>query len=185
MKITFNETAMKGVIVIESEKFEDHRGYFREVYHSVSYGPLGKDFLQDNLSYSKKNVLRGLHYQLTNPQGKLISVVRGEIFDVAVDIMRGSPSFGEWFGVVLSATNNKQIYIHPGYAHGFCVLSEYADVYYKCTELYSPGDEYSLIWSDVSVNIDWPVSAPILSKKDQGAPALAQIPEELLPEYKG
>ena len=139
MKITFNETDMDGVIVIESERFEDHRGYFREVYHSVNYRPLGKDFLQDNLSHSKKDVLRGLHYQLTNPQGKLISVVTGEIFDVAVDIRRGSPSFGEWFGVVISAINNKQIYIPPGYAHGFCVLSEYADVILRETNIHYYG----------------------------------------------
>lgn len=132
----------------------------------------------------KKNTLRGLHYQLLHPQGKLVYVISGEIFDVAVDIRRGSPSFGKWTGVHLSAENKYQLYIPEGFAHGFLVLSETADVLYKCTEIYTPDDDYGILWSDPAINITWQSSSPILSKKDQEYQTLKNIPETLLPLYK-
>jgi dTDP-4-dehydrorhamnose 3,5-epimerase len=183
MPPTFKETWLKGVIVIESDVFEDERGFLREVFRADSYQQLGQVFVQDNHSHSKKGVLRGLHYQLNNQQGKLITAVTGEIFDVAVDIRKGSPTFGKWTGAYLSVLNKRQIYIPEGFAHGFCVLSERADVFYKCTDLYAPEDEYGLLWSDPVLQIDWPVSTPIVSDKDSKSPALDQIPVELLPVY--
>jgi len=173
----------EGLVVIDSDYFKDNRGYFREIFHSKNFDELNVDFVQDNFSHSNKNVLRGLSYQLQNPQGKLITVVQGEIFDVAVDIRKESPTFGKWFGLILSSENRKQIYIPPGYAHGFCVLSGHADVFYKCTDLYSPGDEYALLWSDPEININWPVSDPVVSEKDASASKLSEISPELLPEY--
>ncbi len=184
MPITFKETELSGVIIIESDVFEDERGFLREAFHSDKYRRLGQVFVQDNHSHSKHRVLRGLHYQLNNPQGKLITAVTGEIFDVAVDIRVGSPTFGKWTGAYLSPLNNRQIYIPGGFAHGFCVLSESADVLYKCTDLYTPEDEYGLLWSDTVINIDWPVSNPIVSDRDSRSPELDQIPAQLLPEYK-
>jgi len=184
MPITFVETGLEGVIIIESDLHEDERGFFREDFHSDNYKHLGKAFVQDNHSHSKKGVLRGLHYQLNKPQGKLVTAITGEIFDVAVDIRKGSPTFGKWTGVYLSPLNKRQIYIPQGFAHGFCVLSDKADVLYICTDLYAPGDENGLLWSDAMIKIDWPVSNPIVSDKDSKSPALNQIPEELLPVYK-
>ncbi len=128
-------------------------------------------------------MLRGLHYQLDKPQGKLVTALSGEIFDVAVDVRPGSPDFGKWTGVYLSPENKRQIYIPEGFAHGFCVLSDTADVVYKCTDLYSPGDEYGLLWSDEALNIDWSVSQPIVSQKDLAYSELKKIPAELLPIY--
>ncbi len=184
MPLTFKETELKGVIVIESDIFEDERGVFREVFRSDKYQQLEEAFVQDNHSHSKKGVLRGLHYQLNKQQGKLITAITGEIFDVAVDIRKGSPTFGKWTGTHLSPSNKRQIYIPGGFAHGFCVLSGRADVFYKCTNLYAPEDEYGLLWSDPMLQIDWPVSSPIVSEKDSKSPTLDQIPEELLPVYK-
>ncbi len=184
MPLTFSKTELEGVIIIESDLFQDERGFFKEVFHSDKYKELGEVFVQDNHSSSKKGVLRGLHYQLHKPQGKLVTVIRGEIFDVAVDIRKGSPTFGKWIGVFLSATNKKQFFIPRGFAHGFCVLSDCADVLYKCTDLYDSKDEYGLLWSDPNINIDWPISELIVSKKDSAAPGLDQIAEELLPVYK-
>ena len=184
MPLTFSETELKGVVVIESDIYEDERGFFREIFHTDKYQQLGQIFVQDNHSYSKKGVLRGLHYQLNSQQGKLVTAITGEIFDVAVDIRKGSPTFGKWAGTNLSSLNKKQIYIPKGFAHGFCVLSDRADVLYKCTDLYVPGDEYGLLWSDSMIDIDWPVSDPIVSDKDSRCPALDQIPGELLPVYK-
>ncbi len=184
MPLTFSKTDIEGVIIIESDLFQDERGFFKEIFHLDKYKDLAEVFVQDNHSNSRKGVLRGLHYQLERPQEKLITAIRGEIFDVAVDIRKGSPTFGKWIGSLLSATNKKQLFIPTGFAHGFCVLSETADVMYKCSELYSPEDEYNLLWSDPEINIEWPISDLVISKKDSAAPELNQIPEELLPVYK-
>lgn len=155
-----------------------------ETHHLEKYRQAGIDatFVQDNHSHSAQYVLRGLHYQLSRPQGKLIYAVTGEIFDVAVDIRPGSPTFGRWTGAVLSAQNHKQIYVPEGFAHGFVVLSDHADVIYKCTDVYTPGDEYGVSWNDPAIGIDWPVEIPILSKKDQENKILNNIPENRLPK---
>ncbi len=188
MEIKVQETNLPGVLLIEPPVFRDQRGFFMETYHLEKYRTLGirQEFVQDNHSHSVKNVLRGLHYQLRHPQGKLIYVVRGEIFDVAVDIRRGSPTFGQWTGHLLSEENKRQLFIPEGFAHGFLVLSEVADVMYKCTALYAPGDEYGLLWSDPRVGIDWPLEGePILSAKDSRFSPLQNIPPENLPRYTG
>ncbi len=140
-------------------------------------------FVQDNLSYSRRGVLRGLHYQWGHPQGKLITVVEGEIFDVAVDIRQGSPTFGHWVGVTLSARDYQQLYIPEGFAHGFCVTGDHATVCYKCTELYSPEEDRGIHWNDPTLAISWPVTDPILSSKDQALPTLADVPADHLPTY--
>ena len=186
MSVRIKESGLNGVLIIESGMHGDERGLFRELYHEGKYKDAGlrEDFVQDNHSSSHKGVLRGLHYQLESPQGKLITALTGEIFDVAVDLRKGSPDFGKWVGVTLSSENGRQVYIPPGFAHGFCVLSGPADVVYKCTELYSPGDEYGVLWSDDDLNIDWPVTEPVLSGKDSGFPKLRDIKEENLPVYK-
>jgi len=154
-----------------------------ETFHQEKYKAAGIDqaFVQDNHSHSTQNVLRGLHYQLKHPQGKLIYAVTGTIFDVAVDIRKNSSTFGQWAGATLSAENKRQIYIPKGFAHGFVVLSESADVIYKCTDLYAPGDEYGILWSDPEIGIDWPVENPILSQKDLENPGLKEISENNLP----
>ena len=145
-----------------------------ETHHQARYAEAGLNrvFVQDNHSRSKKHVLRGLHYQLTQPQGKLVFVVAGEIFDVAVDIRKGSPTFGKWTGAYLSDENKQQIYVPEGFAHGFVVLSEFADVIYKCTDFYAPGDERGIYWADPSIAINWPIKDPILSDKDRECPRL-------------
>jgi len=176
-------TSLQGVMLVETDVFYDNRGFFVETYHQRKYAEIGINatFVQDNLSRSKKGVLRGLHYQLRHPQAKLVYVLSGEIFDVVVDIRRGSPTFGRWEGVILSSENRRQIYIPEGFAHGFCVLSETADVVYKCTDFFVPGDDYGIIWSDPEINIDWPVKDPILSEKDSRHPSLRMISKDLLP----
>lgn len=186
MTLKFSEQSLPGVLLIEPAAFKDGRGFFMETYHMDKYHEAGLDrpFVQDNLSHSRRFTLRGLHYQLNHPQGKLIYVVSGEILDVAVDIRRGSPTFGEWTGIRLSGENRRQLYIPEGFAHGFCVLSESADVIYKCTDLYAPGDEYGILWSDPALAIEWIVENPILSEKDGGNPALKHIPEISLPVYR-
>lgn len=184
MSLIFTKSKIEDVIIIESDLFTDERGFFKEIYHKDKYKEINETFVQDNHSSSKKGVLRGLHYQLNNPQSKLIHVIRGEIFDVAVDIRKGSQTFGKWVGIKLSEDNNRQFFIPTGFAHGFCVLSDSADVMYKCSELYSPDDEYGLLWSDPNVGIEWPLSDPIVSIKDSSAPELKQIPEDLLPVYQ-
>ncbi|HEN21134.1 MAG TPA: dTDP-4-dehydrorhamnose 3,5-epimerase [Desulfobacteraceae bacterium] len=178
-------TGLEGVFLVQPDVFSDDRGYFLETYHRAKYKESGieYEFVQDNRSHSRHGVLRGLHYQLQNAQGKLVYVVRGEIFDVAVDIRRGSPYFGRWFGAYLSSENSRQIFVPEGFAHGFCVLSKTADVIYKCTDFYSPGDEYGISWSDPDIGIKWPLNSPILSQKDNGNPLLSDIPENLLPVY--
>jgi len=180
-------TALEGVLLIEPRAFRDNRGFFLETYHQKRYEEAGinKTFVQDNHSRSVKGTLRGLHYQLRHPQGKLVMVVCGTIFDVAVDIRKGSPTFGKWLGIHLSSEDHRQIYIPEGFAHGFCVLSEQADVIYKCTDVYTPGDEYGIRWNDAQLAIGWPVQHPVLSEKDAGHPLLAQQGEERLPSWKG
>ncbi|WP_039069492.1 dTDP-4-dehydrorhamnose 3,5-epimerase, partial [Shigella boydii] len=163
------DTVLDGVKIIEPVVYGDNRGFFLEVYQKQRYQNLLNiefDFVQDNYSRSSKNVLRGLHFQKTKPQGKLVRVVRGEVFDVAVDIRKESPNYGQWIGVLLSEMNKKQFWVPPGFAHGFVVLSEMADFEYKCTEYYDPEDECCLLWNDPELNIQWPLSNPILSDKD-------------------
>ncbi|MBN1850866.1 MAG: dTDP-4-dehydrorhamnose 3,5-epimerase [Deltaproteobacteria bacterium] len=179
------ETTIPGVVLIELNIFNDSRGFFLETHHQKRYAELGIDeiFVQDNHSHSRKGTLRGLHYQLNHAQGKLIYVVRGQIYDVAVDIRRCSPTFGEWTGAVLSDQNKYQIFIPKGFAHGFYVLSETADVIYKCSDLYTPDDEYGIFWADPKINIKWPEKNPILSEKDNQYPNLENVLVEHLPFY--
>jgi len=182
----FIKTDLPGVVVIKPDVFGDHRGFFLETYHSGLYtaGGAGREFVQDNHSHSIKYTLRGLHYQLKHPQAKLIYVVKGEIFDVAVDIRKGSPTFGKWTGSVLSEDNKEQLFVPEGFAHGFCVLSGTADVIYKCSDLYTPDDQYGILWSDPEIGIQWNVKEPLLSDKDSKCLKLSEVPEEYLPVYK-
>ena len=171
-------TEIPGILIFEPAVFKDERGYFFESFNQKKFeDAVGQNigFIQDNQSQSGKNVLRGLHYQIKQAQGKLIRVIQGEIFDVAVDLRRKSPTFGKWAGIALSAENKKQIWLPPGLAHGFLVLSETAEVFYKVTEYYAPQHERSLLWNDHSIAIAWPQSAsPIISAKDRAATPLAQ-----------
>jgi dTDP-4-dehydrorhamnose 3,5-epimerase len=177
-------TALPGVVIVEPRVFEDKRGFVFESYQAVRYAAAGlpERFVQDNHSRSAPGTLRGLHYQLRRPQGKLIRVIVGAVFDVAVDIRRGSPSFGRWVGVELSAANKRQLYVPPGFAHGFCVPSEASEVEYKCTEYYVPEDERGLAWNDPTIAITWPVSSPMISDKDKAFPRLDSAD---LPVYHG
>jgi dTDP-4-dehydrorhamnose 3,5-epimerase len=183
MKVT--PTAHPEVLLVEMDVFEDARGFFMETFHAARFAAAGLpvSFVQDNHSRSIAGVLRGLHYQLRQPQGKLMRVVCGRVFDVAVDIRQGSPRFGQWVGIELSEQNRHQLYIPPGFAHGFCVLSERADFLYKCTELYAPGDEYGIAWDDPGLAIDWPPMEYLLSEKDRHFPRLQD--SEHLPVYTG
>jgi dTDP-4-dehydrorhamnose 3,5-epimerase len=171
------ETALPGVLIIEPTVFGDARGFFLETFQLERYREAGiaLPFVQDNHSRSPRGVLRGLHFQRTRPQGKLVSVSRGAVYDVAVDIDPASPTCGRFVGVELSDDNHHQLWIPPGYAHGFCVLSEIADFQYKCTEFYFPEDEDGLIWNDPDVGIPWPIAAPLLSAKDRGNPTLREL----------
>lgn len=176
-KFTFTTTGIDGLWVIEPTVFGDERGYFMETYHQAEFQQAGLDlvFVQDNQSKSKKGVLRGLHYQKEHPQGKLVRVIAGDVFDVAVDLRPGSATYHQWFGLVLSAENKKQFYIPAGFAHGFLVLSEAAEFVYKCTDFYHPGDEAGLIWNDPALGINWPLEAVgeiLLSEKDQKWPGV-------------
>lgn len=184
MQNNFIETGLPGVMIIEPAVFPDNRGFFMETYHQGRYGGRGIDvtFVQDNYSHSQRGTLRGLHYQRRHAQAKLIYVITGEIFDVAVDIRRGSPTFGQWIGETLSAENRRQIYIPRGFAHGFCVVSEEADVIYKCSDFYAPGDEYGLFWADPAIGIAWPLQEVVLSEKDSRNPRLSAVAEDALPE---
>lgn len=169
------------VIIIEPDVFGDERGYFLEMYHRKRFEQAGVHghFVQDNRSRSKKGTLRGLHYQIQRPQGKLVWVLSGEVFDVAVDIRKNSPTFGKWVSTALSEENKRGLYIPPDFAHGFCVLSDYAEVFYKCTDLYSPQHERCIRWNDPDLAIDWPLENPILSEKDAMAPLFqeADLPD--------
>ena len=186
MSIKCTETDLPGVLLIDPCIFKDSRGFFMETFHQKKYTEAGIDhaFVQDNYSHSTRGTLRGLHYQLNNPQGKLVYVITGEIYDVAVDIRRGSPGFGKWVGQYLSDKNRRQIFVPEGFAHGFCVLSETADVLYKTTDLYNPDDEHGVLWSDPTIGIDWPVDMPVVSDKDKQFPGLKEAPEQNLPIYK-
>ena len=185
MKVT--PTDLPGVMLIEPTVFSDTRGFFLESYHAHRYAEAGlpSSFVQDNYSRSWRGILRGLHYQLRHPQGKLVWVTRGEVFDVVVDIRQGSPTFAHWLGVVLAEDNHRQLYIPPGFAHGFYVLSDTADFLYKCDDFYYPEEERGILWCDPDLDISWPVSAPILSPKDQHYPRLAEVPLAHLPIYEG
>jgi len=172
------ETQLRDCVIIEPTIFGDERGFFLETFQASRYADLAGinlPFVQDNYSRSSKGVLRGLHFQKTKPQGKLVRVVRGEVYDVAVDIRKSSATFGRWEGVVLSEYNKKQLWVPPGFAHGFVVISDIADFEYKCTDFYDPSDEGSIIWNDPDLNIVWPVREPILSGKDSSALALANL----------
>lgn len=171
------KTKLKGVLIIEPQVFGDHRGFFLETFQAKRYQEAGitLNFVQDNHSRSSKGVLRGLHYQITQPQGKLVRVILGEVFDVAVDIDKTSPTYGQWEGLILSEENKHQLYVPPGYAHGFVVLSDTADFEYKCTDYYNPQDEGSIRWNDPDINIDWPFQNPTLSEKDENAPFLKDL----------
>lgn len=171
----FLPTSLPGVVVIEPKVFEDERGFFMETFQQPRFAAAGIElpFVQDNHSRSQRGVLRGLHYQLRHAQGKLVRAVRGEIFDVALDLRRGSPTFGRWEGFTLSDRNWRQLYIPPGFAHGFCVVSDGADVLYKTTDVYHPEEERTVVWNDPALAIRWPVSAPTVSARDQQGKALA------------
>ena len=184
MKVT--ETRLPGVLVIEPDVFGDSRGFFMETFRQARYEEAGikENFVQDNLSFSSRGVLRGLHYQNPHSQGKLVSVVQGEVFDVAVDIRTGSPTFGEWVGVNLSGKNHHQFWIPAGFAHGFCVLSETAYFTYKCTDIYTPSAEGGIIWNDPDISVDWPLKDVLLSDKDQVYPNLKDVPADKLPVFK-
>ncbi len=171
------ETSLKDVVVVEPKVFGDARGFFFEAYNEATFRSLGlpTDFKQDNQSGSRKGVLRGLHYQMKQPQGKLVRALHGEIFDVAVDLRRGSPQFGHWFGLVLSAENRRMLWIPPGFAHGFLVMSEFAEVAYKASDFYAPEHERSLLWNDPAIGIAWPLDGiPTLSAKDAAGVPLAR-----------
>lgn len=172
----FTPTALPEVILVEPTVYGDDRGFFLETYHAERYqaGGIVPDFVQDNHSKSKRGTLRGLHAQLTKPQGKLVRAMAGEIYDVAVDVRPNSPRFGQWVGAYLSSENHHQLYVPPGFLHGFCVTSESAEVAYKCTALYAADDEISVLWNDPQIGIRWPVEQPLLSGRDQGAETLAQ-----------
>lgn len=174
-----------GVLLITAPRFGDERGHFVELHHQGKHAAIGlpEPMVQTNTSRSHRGVLRGLHYQLREPQGKLVSVLRGEIFDVAVDIRHGSPTFGQWFGALLSEANHQQMFIPGGLAHGFCVLSAEADVVFGCTALYDPADERGVLWNDPVIGIDWPCDEPLLSAKDIHQPRLGDLRPQDLPPY--
>ncbi len=164
------QTTLSGCVVIEPRVFNEDRGFFLETFHAKRYeqtADINLPFVQDNHSRSARGVLRGLHFQKTKPQGKLVRVVTGEVYDVAVDIRKDSPTFGNWDSVILSGENKKQFWVPPGFAHGFLVLSDTADLEYKCTDYYDPTDEDCIIWSDPDLDIHWPITDPILSSKDE------------------
>jgi dTDP-4-dehydrorhamnose 3,5-epimerase len=180
------ETALPGALILEPKVFGDSRGFFYESYNKASYREAGitADFIQSNVSRSAKGVLRGLHYQWPNPQGKLVSVLEGEVYDVAVDVLRDSPNFGQWVGVMLTADNHRHFWIPEGFAHGFCVLSEFATFTYQCTALYDAAADAGIRWNDAAIGIDWPLSDPLLSDKDARAPLLADVARDRLPVLK-
>lgn len=179
------ETDIPGVLLIEPKVFGDERGFFMETWNEERYKDAGlpHEFVQDNLSFSQRGVLRGLHFQNPNQQGKLVYVLQGEVFDVAVDIRVGSPTFGEWVSSTLSAENKRQFYIPEGFAHGFLVTSDAALFAYKCTDIYNGQAEGSIRWDDPEIGIKWPVDEPILSDKDKHAPRISEVDRQQLPRY--
>ena len=185
--VEFQRTDLEGVIIVEPDVHRDDRGFFLESFHAGRYaeGGIAAAFVQDNHSKSSRDTLRGLHAQWRRPQGKLVRCLAGSIWDVAVDMRPGSPTRARWVGVELNAENFRQIYGPPGFLHGFVVLSDSAEVEYKCTDLYDPGGELSVLWNDPEIGIEWPVHAPLLSGKDAAAPLLADVPAEMLPSRAG
>jgi len=181
--VRFDETSLPGVVLIEPDVLGDDRGFFMETWNAARFREAGLDlrFVQDNQSRSARGVLRGLHYQEPNAQGKLVRCARGALFDVAVDIRRGSPTFGRWYGVELSEQNRLMLWIPPGFAHGFCALTDMADLVYKCTAFYDAASDRAIRWDDPEIGIAWPVTAPTLSAKDAGAPRLQDAP--VLPSF--
>jgi len=179
-------TDIKGVLILEPDVFSDDRGFFLETYHKVKYRGLGipVEFVQDNLSFSRAGTLRGLHYQHPHGQAKLVQVLAGHVYDVTVDVRKGSKNFGQWVGVHLSDANKLQVYIPDGFAHGFYVLSETALFSYKCSDMYAPECERGVLWSDPDLGIEWPVKEPILSEKDAKYPRLKDVEVVRLPKYK-
>jgi dTDP-4-dehydrorhamnose 3,5-epimerase len=180
-------TRLPGVVILEPKVFRDDRGYFLETWSAARSATVGlpTEFAQDNLSCSKPGVLRGLHYQFPIPQGKLVGVAQGEVFDVAVDIRVGSPTFGQWEGATLSAENGRQLYIPEGFAHGFQVTSDIPAIFtYKCTNGYDPAGQCSILWDDPDLAIAWPGPSPLLSSKDAEAPRLSDVPESRLPRFE-
>jgi dTDP-4-dehydrorhamnose 3,5-epimerase len=172
------KTKLNDCVIIEPKVFGDERGFFLETFQAERYtsqAGITLPFVQDNHSRSSKSVLRGLHFQKTKPQGKLVRVVRGQVYDVAVDIRNGSPTYGQWEGLILSEENKTQLWVPPGFAHGFVVLSDTADFEYKCTDYYDPSDEGSILWNDSDLDIPWPIDNPILSNKDASADRLADL----------
>jgi len=181
------ETTLPGVLVLEPKVFGDERGFFMETWSLQRYREVGiqRDFVQDNVSSSTKGTLRGLHFQHPKGQGKLVQVYSGAVFDVAADIRQGSPTFGQWYGIELNEEKRNQMYVPPGFAHGFYVLSETALFSYKCTDVYSPSTEGSIAWNDPAIGINWPLDGePILSDKDAKCPPLSQIPMDRLPDME-
>ena len=177
----FLPTKIPDVILVEIPKFGDQRGFFMETYQAKKFndGGIVVKFVQDNHTSSQKNILRGLHYQLKFPQGKLIRCIQGEILDIAVDIRKSSSTFGEWVGEILSSENSRQLYVPPGFAHGYVVRSDHAEVEYKCTDIYHPEDDYGILWNDPEIGIEWGVEHPILSGKDKQQPLLKDVKEKL------
>lgn len=182
-----SRTRLPGVLLIEPDVHGDARGYFFEAWQRERYREAGieGEFVQDNVSFSARGVLRGLHFQNPHAQGKLVYLLQGEVYDVAVDIRQGSPHFGQWVGMMLSGERKQQLYVPPGFAHGFCVTSETALFAYKCTDHYSPDDEGVIAWDDPAIGIDWPTREPELSARDREAPRLSQLPAQRLPAYPG
>ena len=180
------KTEIPDLMIVEPKVFGDARGFFLETWNSERYAKMGiaHSFVQDNVSLSAKGVLRGLHLQSPNSQGKLVYVLEGEVFDVAVDLRKGSPTFGKSYGLVLSSENKRQFFVPPGFAHGFCVTSETALFAYKCTSLYSPADEICLLWNDAALEIKWPNTQPVLSEKDKKGLLLKDLPMERLLFYE-
>ncbi len=180
------ETKLPGVILLEPDVYEDHRGFFLETWNRKRYEDVGirETFVQDNVSFSQKGILRGLHFQNPQSQGKLVQVLAGEVWDVAADIRKDSPTFGQWIGEVLSGENHVQMYVPPGFAHGYCVTSETALFSYKCTDFYNPSTEHGIIWDDPDLGIDWPVKTPLLSSKDANFPKLKDLPTGSLLHFK-
>ena len=182
--MTVHETALPGVLLIEPTVYGDERGFFLERFHTERYrerAGITLPFVQDNHSRSRRGTLRGLHFQVRHPQGKLVECVHGSVYDVVVDVRAGSPTFGRWHGVELSDVNHWQLWVPPGFAHGFCVLSEEADFLYKCTDVYRPDDEGGMRWDDPDLGIAWPIDEPLLSAKDRRLPRLCELRPEALP----
>lgn len=178
-------TELDGVLIIEPRVFDDQRGFFYECFQKQRYldAGIGVEFVQDNISYSVRHTLRGLHYQHPRGQAKLVQVLQGEIYDVAIDIRRGSPTFGRWAGVVLSGKNRRQFFLPSGFAHGFCVMSDTALFMYKCSDYYVPEDEGGICWNDPELKITWPVREPILSDRDSAFTPLSGVASHRLPVY--